>query len=70
MNRDKYKRMIKENVLDIGFAGWMADFGEYTPLEARSRMGARWYAWRSATAIGPDRNLLPGLLTGVACASR
>ena len=43
MNRDNYKRMIKENVLDIGFAGWMADFGEYTPLEARSRMGARWW---------------------------
>ena len=35
--------MIKENVLDLGFAGWMADFGEYTPLEARTSMGARWW---------------------------
>ena len=35
--RDNYKTMIKENVLDLGIAGWMADFGEYTPLEARTR---------------------------------
>ena len=35
--------MIKENVLDLGFAGWMADFGEYTPLEARTSMAARWW---------------------------
>ena len=33
--RDWYKSLIKENVLDLGFAGWMADFGEYTPVEAR-----------------------------------
>ena len=35
--RNNYKTMIKENVLDLGIAGWMADFGEYTPLEARTR---------------------------------
>ena len=35
--------MIKENVIDLGFAGWMADFGEYTPLEGRSGFGARWW---------------------------
>ena len=38
--RDNYKTMIKENVLDLGIAGWMADFGEYTPLEARTRCGS------------------------------
>ena len=35
--------MIRENVLDLGFAGWMADFGEYTPVEARTQFPARWW---------------------------
>ncbi len=25
--------IIKKNVLDFGFAGWMADFGEYLPVD-------------------------------------
>ena len=30
-------------MLDLGFAGWMADFGEYTPVEARTQFPARWW---------------------------
>ncbi len=29
-----YKSIIKRNLLDLGFAGWMADFGEYLPTDA------------------------------------
>ena len=43
MIRNWYKTMIRENVLDLGFAGWMADFGEYTPVEARTQFPARWW---------------------------
>ena len=32
---------MKENLIDLGLAGWMADFGEYTPVEARSDYAAR-----------------------------
>ncbi|ODN02052.1 Alpha-glucosidase YihQ [Orchesella cincta] len=28
-----YKSIIKENMLEFGFSGWMADFGEYTRLD-------------------------------------
>jgi len=28
-----YKKMIIEHTLDFGFSGWMADFGEYTPMD-------------------------------------
>jgi alpha-glucosidase len=34
-----YKDLIKENLLKFGLAGWMADFGEYTPVEAYSSGG-------------------------------
>ena len=43
MCRDWYKSLIKENLLDLGIAGWMADFGEYTPVEARTQFPARWW---------------------------
>ena len=26
--------MIKKNVIDMGFGGWMADFAEYIPADA------------------------------------
>lgn len=29
-----YKSIIKKNMIDIGIAGWMADFGEYIPVDA------------------------------------
>ncbi len=29
-----YKNIIKENMIDLGFSGWMADFGEYLPTDA------------------------------------
>ena len=29
-----YKNLIKENMIGIGMDGWMADFGEYLPLDA------------------------------------
>lgn len=28
---DWYKNLIKENMIDLGMGGWMADFGEYLP---------------------------------------
>ncbi len=42
--RDWYKQLMKTNLIDFGFAGWMADFGEYTPITARSGFSERW--WR------------------------
>ena len=44
MARNWYKNLIKENLLDLGIAGWMADFGEYTPVEARTQFPARWWS--------------------------
>jgi len=41
--RSWYKELIKENMINFGFAGWMADFGEYTPIGARSKYSARWW---------------------------
>ena len=29
-----YKEVIKRNMIDLGFSGWMADFGEYLPTDA------------------------------------
>ena len=29
-----YKNVIKENLIGMGFKGWMADFGEYLPADA------------------------------------
>ena len=29
-----YKKIIKENMIDIGMGGWMADFGEYLPVDS------------------------------------
>ena len=29
-----YKNVIKENLIGLGFKGWMADFGEYLPADA------------------------------------
>lgn len=34
------ERIIRRNVLDLGIAGWMADFGEYLPIDARLANGA------------------------------
>lgn len=31
---DWYKRVIQRELLDLGFRGWMADFGEYLPADA------------------------------------
>ncbi|WP_407081556.1 MULTISPECIES: alpha-glucosidase [Marinitoga] len=28
-----YKEVIKKNMIDLGFSGWMADFGEYLPID-------------------------------------
>ena len=30
---DWYKTIIKENMIGIGLSGWMADFGEYLPMD-------------------------------------
>lgn len=29
-----YKQIIQKNMIDIGISGWMADFGEYIPVDA------------------------------------
>jgi len=29
-----YKEIIKKNMIEFGFSGWMADFGEYLPTDA------------------------------------
>lgn len=31
--REWFKSLIKRNLLDLGIAGWMADFGEYLPAD-------------------------------------
>ena len=31
---DWYKNIIKKNIIDLGIKGWMADFGEYLPIDA------------------------------------
>ena len=31
---DWYKGVIKQNLIDFGLSGWMADFGEYLPTDA------------------------------------
>ncbi|MCR5098545.1 MAG: alpha-glucosidase [Lachnospiraceae bacterium] len=31
---DWYKELIKKNMIGIGMGGWMADFGEYLPVDA------------------------------------
>lgn len=38
-----YKDLIKTNLLDLGFSGWMADFGEYTPMKAKTNFYGRWW---------------------------
>ncbi len=32
---DWIKNIIRKNMIDIGLSGWMADFGEYLPIDAR-----------------------------------
>ena len=34
---------MKENLLDLGISGWMADFGEYTPTFARTKYPGAWW---------------------------
>ena len=29
-----YKQIIQQNMIDLGISGWMADFGEYIPVDA------------------------------------
>jgi len=34
-----YKQLIKTQLIDLGFSGWMADFAEYLPLDAKLSNG-------------------------------
>lgn len=34
-----YKRVIRDNLIDFGMSGWMADFGEYLPVDAKLASG-------------------------------
>ncbi|MBQ9911915.1 MAG: alpha-glucosidase [Firmicutes bacterium] len=36
---DWYKSVIQENMIDIGMGGWMADFGEYLPVDSVTASG-------------------------------
>ena len=38
-----YKDLIKTNLIDLGISGWMADFGEYTPMNAKTGFEGRWW---------------------------
>jgi len=33
------RRVLRDNMLDIGLVGWMADFGEYLPVDAKLAQG-------------------------------
>lgn len=47
---DWYKKLIRENMIGIGMSGWMADFGEYLPMDcvlyegSPARMHNQWPA--------------------------
>ena len=43
-----YKKVIKENMLGIGLSGWMADFGEYLPVDACLFNGDKGEKWHNA----------------------
>ena len=32
-------RVLKQNMIDFGFSGWMADFGEYLPIDVKLHSG-------------------------------
>ncbi|GAA0178993.1 sulfoquinovosidase [Clostridium sediminicola] len=36
-----YKKIITKNMIDLGISGWMADFGEYIPVDALFYNGKR-----------------------------
>jgi hypothetical protein len=38
-----YKDLIKRNLIEFGFSGWMADFGEYSPINARTISAPDWW---------------------------
>jgi len=46
-----YKDLIKKNLIDFGFAGWMADFGEYTPMGATTKYADRWWGMESGEVL-------------------
>jgi len=46
-----YKDLIKQNLIDFGFAGWMADFGEYTPMGATTKYADRWWGMESGEVL-------------------
>jgi len=60
--RTWYKTVIKENMLALGMAGWMADYGEYLPPDARLASGMSgeqahnlyplWWAQVNQEAVG------------------
>ncbi|XP_061187126.1 sulfoquinovosidase-like [Saccostrea echinata] len=35
-----YKGIIKKNIIQLGIGGWMADFGEYLPVDAKLKGGS------------------------------
>jgi alpha-glucosidase len=37
--RTWYKGIIRKNLIDFGLSGWMADFGEYLPVESALKSG-------------------------------
>jgi alpha-glucosidase len=40
--RQWMKKVIRENMIDIGMDGWMADYGEYLPAEGVPASGESW----------------------------
>ena len=39
-----YKELLKQNLMDLGIAGWMADFGEYLPIDSRTIFPHKWWS--------------------------
>lgn len=42
--RTFYKNLIKENLVGLGMSGWMADFGEYIPVNAKTNFPHGWWS--------------------------
>ena len=51
MYKPRYKDLIKKNLIDLGLSGWMADFGEYTPMSASTQFSGRWWGDESSEIL-------------------
>lgn len=45
--RSRMKEIIRKNMIEMGLGGWMADFGEWLPLDAKLHDGSDAYAYHN-----------------------